>query len=430
MSVFSLSFSPVVILITTNFLMACGPTGKSPQRRETVSETKSVEDKTFTEKEIGPSSFTRKRHHEIILPMDTLDGMSNSERAREAFSWNSLQVSFRLSLPPYSRDRLPSPLSSLSDYRNKLTVHKADSGLEKNHPYYLVVSASDFFRHICPVKDKKCQCSDEDLKKLVTDPSDMYLHPLIAKDILKDPDVKGLYIHELMSFSNNRVPNDNSFNCPKEDVVPIQWNKLLAYAAAAKAEGKKIIWNDAGDKGAWSWLEDALNGEKHIAWRDRQGAKKLFEEYGSIIVPLWANNRHTGDANESDPCPKTSTKGVRLYCDKINNSIASVKAISKMYTQERFGASIQDWHTFATFDKVSYSNVDNSTCIRRDVLNYASRAKNEGSAIFEFESYWAKDKFFEAITVVKDAITFKRDIQTNWPSPLVCVPKPPKQEKP
>ncbi len=418
-----------IFVVSLNLFVSCGPTTTSSQGRSETMGTEMEGNKKITELDHSAFSSSSTRY-EIILPVDTLKGMSDSERINEAFGWwvekdKILWVRFRLGLAPYSRDRLLTKLSALNDYRNRLEEHKKAAGLDGRQPYYLLAAASDFYREVCPVKEGKCQCSAAELAEFSKNPEKMYLNPLIARELLKDPNVKGLYIHELMAFSNNKVPNDNPFNCPKTDVVPVLWNKLIAYAKAAKEEKKQIIWNDAGDEGAWKWLQDALAGAPGTTWRDREGAKKLFSEYGAVIVPLWANNRATGDRDENDYCPVASTNGVRVYCDKINNSIVSLKAISNEYTRSRFGASIQDWHTYATFDPSSYSKKSESDCIKRDVLNYAARAQNENSQVFEFESYWSGDKFFEALTEIKNALlNNKKIVAGSWSDP-VCLQKAP-----
>lgn len=386
--------------------------------------------------------------YEIILPVDTLGGMKydplSAYRAINLWPSSNVSVAFRLSLPPYVKSNRPPPVNKYADYLQRLNEHKIASGFPSDLPYYVTVAASDFYRHVCPINPalqdvnipaniadvKRCVCGPKMLKDVWDKPEQMYMDPYIAKELLKDPNIKGLYIHELMVFSNGTIGRDHSFNCQKDrQDTPILWDKLIEYAHAAKLEGKKIIWNDAGDDDAWKWLLNLLDRVEGTKKIDQDKATELFKNYGSVIVPLWANNRDTEDQNENDYCTSDSTKK-RVSCDKINNSIKAVYKIAERHTK-RFGASIQDWHTDANYypkfipkppkDQLFHN------CVERDIRNYILKAQGSGAKVFEFESYWTGEGFFKALLELKKVLQSGSTISAgNWPRPLQCKkPKPP-----
>lgn len=424
--------------------LSCGPTDRSKLNfREEVVEKDAGSEQ---QKENSPDyEFTGGGNPEIILPMHPLPGMSDSAKAAIAFDWMKsapLWVRFRLSMAPFVRSNRDTYSYNTYDYLMRLEKHKVDSGLKPNYPYYMVPVASDYYRDVCPVDDKGvCQCNAEQLKNFMAYPKNLYLDPVVARNLLKDPQVKGLYIHELMAFSNNEIDSKNKFNCPKKGpeykTIPILWGILKEYAAAAKEFDKKIIWNDAGDEGAWKWLLDVLNSAGNSTPYDQAGAQSLFNEYSNVIVPLWANNRNTSDLHEKDTCharadAKSVVKRTRLFCDKIENSTEAIKAIALKYKMNRFGASIQDWHTVHTFVTPDSAAKDAKyqECVRRDIINYTAKAQKVGSRVFEFESYWARDGFFKALKLLKDSIRDEKQapLVGNW-SDQVCFPVPPEEKK-
>jgi len=147
---------------------------------------------------------------------------------------------------------------------------------------------------------------------------------------LKNEHAEGLYVHELMGETMYLV-GDNQ----EEARRVFDWDSVEKVLACAKANKKKVLWNDFGWMGGWGNIRYAIDHDDKV--------RKIFETYGDVLVPLMANNVNTWDAWRNDGKTHRNLNG--LQNDFAGGlSWGDMKYVSNKYTNGERGGSVQDWH--------------------------------------------------------------------------------------
>ena len=168
---------------------------------------------------------------------------------------------------------------------------------------------------------------------------------------LKNEHAEGLYLHEMGRYVAGAY-HDKEYD----------WVHIEQVLACAKANKKKIIWSDFGS-GGWTDIRYYIDHDNE--------ARRIFETYGDVLVPLIADNTRT------DETWRSNLPGGLDFEDIIH--------VSDVYCNGERGGSIQDWHWEAITGSLDVP--------ASDIERYIGISYDEGGKYSQFEdSNWDKNE--------------------------------------
>ena len=231
-------------------------------------------------------------------------------------------VSFRV-------NKMPPEESDLDDYVSEMEA--------RGYYYYITAAASDFRAYAGYTTTGEESPFILDVPKLC--------------GYLKNEHAEGLYLHEMGRYVAGAY-HDKEYD----------WVHIEQVLACAKANKKKIIWSDFGN-GGWTDIRYYIDHDNE--------ARRIFETYGDILVPLIADNTRTDEEWRSN------LPGGLNFEDIIH--------VSDVYCNGKRGGSIQDWH---------WEGITGSLDVpASDIERYIGISYDEGGKYSQFEdSNWDKDE--------------------------------------